>query len=262
MKDRATNGQQEIPEWFTQTELLTPKIFQSVAKTLSNADLDISIRLFPEQAFWFLSNTLLIANQANRKGMHANALAITRLCVEAITIVELGLVGTPDAANLLSQWSNHKKKPGELRSWLEANAWGNYGRGMWDETWATFFANFSRAIQPFAHYSGLLAQWQNRTHNFERNDDGGGTAILEIGPTIYDPQKATRVTLFHGIITFVLGRIFLANLKGPTDLQTDAVNSLGRSLSESPYLDGHSTNWPEQFWGLMWFGDSPIPRHK
>lgn len=55
-------------------------------------------------AHWFVLDTLLLASQANRDGMHANALALTRQCVEAISITELGVCGHPDAEAILLKW--------------------------------------------------------------------------------------------------------------------------------------------------------------
>ncbi len=144
--------------------------------------------------------------------MHANALSITRSCIEAITIIELGLVGSSEAEELLWQWSRDEKTPGRLRSWLESNVWKDYGSGLWSEPWSVFYSNFARALHPFAHYSGLLAQWQSRLHDFHLTENGG-QAILEIGPRSYDPQKATRITLYHALVGFVLGRILVTNVQ-------------------------------------------------
>jgi len=48
----------------------------------------------PMLAHWFMRDALLLANQANREGMHANALLLTRQCLEAISVIELACAGT------------------------------------------------------------------------------------------------------------------------------------------------------------------------
>jgi hypothetical protein len=249
---------EHAPDWFRLSEELNPSIFERLSRAVSSTSVDISTKFLPEAAFWFLCDSLLIANRANRDGMHANSLAITRSCVEAITIIELGLIGTTDAQALLLEWSQDEKTPGQLRLWLEKNAWPRYGAGLWSESWIEFYGRFARAIQPFAHYSGLLSQWQHRLHMFKRKD-AGGEAILEFRPRAYDPQKATRITLFHGIISFVLGCILSVNVPPEDGQFREQLERLRLALGESPYLDGHGTDWPQQFWAMMWFGDSPIP---
>lgn len=81
----------ETPEWFTLLEIATPQTMQRIANSVQALNLPLQVKHLPMQAHWFLLDSLLIANQANRQGMHANAMAITRQCLEAISIVELGL---------------------------------------------------------------------------------------------------------------------------------------------------------------------------
>ena len=139
-------------------------------------------------AHWFVLDTLLLANQANREGMHANALALLRQCVEAISIIELGLCGHADAEATLLKWDADDLTPGKLRSWLQANVCSKYGAGLWSEPWSTFMREFASAVQPYAHYGRNLAQWQLRLHRFysatEPNLDSH--AILEMRPRAYD----------------------------------------------------------------------------
>lgn len=206
------NQPSPTPDWFDRSQAVGPLVMDRVSCAVSESQLPQRVSVYPQLAFWFLCDSLSIASQANQEGMHANAVSITRSCVEAITIIELGLVGSPEAERLLWQWSRDEKTPGQLRSWLESNVWKNYGAGLWDEPWPVFYGNFARALHPFAHYSGLLAQWQTRIHQFHRTESGGGQALMEIGPRNYDPQKATRITLFHALIGFVLGRILIANV--------------------------------------------------
>ena len=123
--------------------------------------------------------------------MHANALSITRQCLEAISVIELGLAQVPGASQVLLRWEADKESAGEVRKWLEANVWPAYGHGLWSEPWADFMGKLAKAIQPYAHYSAKLAQWQMRVREFSRNGEQGELhAIVECGPRNYDPQKS------------------------------------------------------------------------
>ena len=243
------------PEWFTTSEAANPMILQRMAFALEHLNLPVQVSSFPRQAFWFLVNTLRMANLANREGMHANALSITRQCLEAITVIEVGFHQSPDAIQLLERWNDEKVSAGEIRKWLEQNAWKSYGTGLWSEPWNEFMGKICKAIQPYAHYSPQLAQWQDRIHRAQQKADGSFTLLLEVGPKTYDPQKATRITLFHGLIAFVLARVWIANNHSVNPEFEDLIEQLRIALGKSRYLDGNQTKWEEQFWAMMWFTD-------
>jgi hypothetical protein len=115
-----------------------------IADIVSSIQMVPQVRSAPMLAHWFVLDTLLLANQANREGMHANALALLRQCVEAISIIELGLSGHADAEATLLKWDADHLTPGKLRSWLQANVWSKYGAGLWSEPWSTFMLEFAR----------------------------------------------------------------------------------------------------------------------
>ena len=70
-------------------------------------------------------------------------------------------------------------------------------------------------------------------------------------PRAYDAQKATRITLFHALLSYVLGRIW--QTANPTDTEFAALMArLGMALGKSRYLDGHQTDWSRQFWAMVW----------
>ena len=124
-----------IPEWFDISEEATPQIMQRIAASVSDLQMSIQVRSAPMLAHWFLLDTMLFANTANREGMHANALALTRQCVEAIGIIELGVCGHPEAEAMLTRWDCDDLPPGKLRAWLDRNVWPKYGAGLWTEPW-------------------------------------------------------------------------------------------------------------------------------
>ncbi|MDP4006821.1 hypothetical protein [Methylobacterium sp. NEAU K] len=243
----------QTPEWFTLTEEAAPQITERIAAAMAAIHMVPQVKSAPMLAHWFILDTLLLANQANRDGMHANALALTRQCIEAISIIELGLCGHPDAEAILLRWDADELTAGKLRAWLQANVWPSYGSGLWSEPWYTFMREFAGAVQPYAHYGRGLAQWQLRLHRFygANTPDAASHAIIEMRPRAYDAQKATRITLFHALLSYVLGRIWLA--ANPTDAGLAAlITQLGAALGKSRYLDGHQTDWGQQFWAMVW----------
>jgi hypothetical protein len=208
-------------------------------------------------AHWFMLDSLLLANKANRDGMHANALSLTRQCVEALGVIELGICAHKDSESILLKWDRDELTPGKLRAWLEQNVWPQYGSGLWNESWGTFMREFSAALQPYAHYSSKLAQWQVRLMPGITNKQSSSesmTALIAVRPRAYDSQKATRITLFHAVLTYVLGRIWIANHHDDAEFAAHIV-TLGAALGKSRYLDGHETDWSQQFWAMLWNSD-------
>lgn len=245
-----------VPEWFALSEEATPQIMHRIAESVSANEMIPQVKSAAMLAHWFTLDSLLLANQANRDGMHANALALTRQCVEAIAVIELGICGHPGAESTLLKWEDDALTPGKLRAWLQENVWPQYGSGLWTEPWSTFMREFAAAIQPYAHYSRSLAQWQLRLHRMCDPDetDAHLRAIIEITPRAYDPQKATRITLFHALLHYLLGRVWIAAHSGDPGFAA-LVKRLGVALGKSRYLDGHETNWSQQFWAMMWERD-------
>lgn len=243
-----------IPEWFKITDAATQEVMQRIASAVAANTMSLQVRSSPTLAHWFILDTLFLANQANCEGMHANALALTRQCVEAISVVELGICNHPDAENTLLKWEADRATAGELRKWLQANVWPNYGTGLWTESWDIFMREFASAIQPYAHYGRNLAKWQLRFHGFvEVTDDPTVSAqgLIEIRPRAYDAQKATRITMYHALLTYVLGRVWMASNPGDAEFDT-LIGRLGTALGKSRYLDGHATDWSQQFWAMLW----------
>lgn len=246
--------ERSIPDWFKITDTATSAVMQRIASAASANTMTLQVRSSPTLAHWFVVDTLLLANQANREGMHANALALTRQCIEAISVVELGVCKHPGAEGMLLKWDADQAKAGDLRKWLQANVWPTYGPGLWTEPWSVFMREFASAIQPYAHYGRNLAQWQLRLHRaFEDagSPDGAMHGLVEIRPRAYDSQKATRITLFHALLTYVLGRVWIASNPGDGDFDA-LIGRLGTALGKSRYLDGHATDWSQQFWAMLW----------
>lgn len=244
------------PEWFMRFVALGPQIMRRLDHAVSSVAMVNQVRFAPMQAFWFMGNSLALADRANRDGMHANALALTRQCVEAIGIIELGLCGHVDAEAKLLLWEQDNLNPGNMRKWLQDAVWPAYGSGLWSEPWSEFMGQFAKAVQSYAHYTRYLAQWQAGLRHVQPTDepDRPYFAMLELGPRIYDAQKASRITLFHGLLHYLLGRVWLAANPGDVAFAQE-VASFGGALGRSDYLDGHQTDWSQQFWALVWMQD-------
>lgn len=241
------------PEWFEMHEEVNPQVMDRISNAVAAIEMSPQVKSAPMLAHWFSLDSLLLANQANRDGMHANALSLTRQCMEAISIIELGICGHPNAEETLLKWEADKLTPGQLRAWLQENIWTNYGSGLWSEEWSTFMREFARAIQPYAHYGRSLAQWQMLFREIDEpaQPNAPFTAIMELRPRAYDPQKATRITLFHGLLIYTLGRIWQAANSSDAEF-ISLMDRFGTALGKSQYLDGHETNWSQQFWAMVW----------
>lgn len=248
---------QRTPEWFPTVEEANPQVMRRIAQAVSSCNMGLQVKSSPMLAHWFMLDSLMLANQANRDGMHANALVLTRQCLEAISVIELGICGHVDAEAMLIQWNEDRLSPGKLRAWLEQNVWPRYGAGLWNEPWSTFMREFAAAVQPYAHYGRSLAQWQLRLRGFTAASNDPAAVmqgVIELQPRAYDPQKATRITLFHGVLAYVLGRIWMA--QSATDAEfASLMNHLRIALGKSRYLDGHQTDWSQQFWAMVWSSD-------
>lgn len=114
-------------------------------------------------------------------------------------------------------------------------------------------ARIRRSYPALCPYSRSLAQWQLRIHRiFDQTEpDADLKAILEMTPRVYDPQKATRITLFHALLHYTLGRIWIAANAGDAEFAA-LINPLGVALGKSRYLDGHQTDWGQQFLAMLW----------
>lgn len=241
--------ERDIPEWFTRAEEAFHPIHQRVATAIKSNGLPTHLFLAPQEAVYFFVHAMEIAYEANKAGIHANALSQTRYCIEALAIIELGMCRTNSREAILEDWLKGKTSPGKVRQWLARKVWPSYGTGLWSESWENFMAKLAGAVQPYAHYTSQLAQWQSHLHFA---NPGESTAYIQSGPIVYDPQKATRITLYHSILNYALGRIYLANCASEDTKFREIISRFGDALGKSRYLDGHQTNWDQQFWAMVW----------
>lgn len=220
------------PEWLRLGESILGPLLRDTSNSLrvfSGADFHIT--QLPTLALTHLAHSLQTSIETNREGRHAVAISLLRHAVEALTIVELGLVDADFSYSLLEKWDSGKKSYGELRQALEQHVWPRYGSGLWDEPWSEFFARLAKSVQPYAHCSPELIQWNLAA----LTDASSGRFVASAG--LYDATKASRLTPFHILVGWTLGRILFANRPPPAPLvKPDDVRALGSALSESDLL--------------------------
>jgi hypothetical protein len=216
------------PRWFELgDQLMWPLVGMGVAAARSHRLSTPDLQALAELAICHHAGCLEASNHANRRGKHSAA---------------IGLQAPEFAEPLLVGWKDGKKSHGELRKALEQHVWPNYGTGLWDETWAEFYGNLARAAQPYAHYTSELQGWQVVTVDYE----GGREFTATFGLETYDALQATRVTLFHMLLTYMLGRILLVHGKNPEGMLRRAdIFELGRALGSSKLLFKRGEWWTQ-----------------
>lgn len=238
-----TESLDEKSRWFILgDELMWPLVGMGAAAARSQHLSSPDLQLLGELAIYHHAGCLEASGQANRRGKHSAAICLVRQSVEALTIAELGLQEPKVAEPLLLAWKGGKKSHGELRRALEQNVWPRYGKGLWDETWAEFYGNLARAVQPYAHYTTELQGWQFATVDY----DGGEEFTAMCGLETYDPLQATRITLFHMLLTYMLGRILLVHGKNQDAVsRRNEILELGDALGSSKLLFNRGEWWAQ-----------------
>lgn len=236
------------PEWLQIGDRILGPLLADTSRALqAPPGADFHVANLPTLALYHLASSLQTSIDTNRHGRHAVALSLLRHAVEALTIVELGLVSNATSYRLLEDWDSGKKSQGELRRALEESVWPQYGNGLWDEPWSEFFARLAKAVQPYAHCSPELLQWSLSP----LTDVWSSTFVAAVGK--YDPVKASRLMLFHILVAWTLGRILSANR--PSLLSTVKamdLKALGVALSESDLLT-QGEDWSVQLWPHTFF---------
>jgi hypothetical protein len=226
-----TESSLEKPEWFELgDQLMWTLIGIGVATARSHRLSTPDLQSLAALALCHHAGCLESSSHANHSGKHSAAICLVRQCVEALTIAEIGLQPPDFVEPLLIAWKEGKKSHGELRKALEHHVWPAYGAGLWDETWSEFYGNLARAVQPYAHYTSELQGWQFVTVDY----DGGRQFTATFGLETYDALQATRIMLFHMLLTYMLGRILLFHGKNPDAMSRRAdILKLGQALGSS-----------------------------
>lgn len=241
---------QQPPVWFRIGEPLICSIPRSIHEIFdADSILSANERNIVECALIHFIHCLNLSIESNRKGQHAVAICLLRQCYESLSLIEVGLIrNTEQRSSLLSDWITGKKTAGALRKVLSESTWPSYGSGLWDESWTTLMGEFTQALHPYAHYSPELQSWQLALVQDTARKDTDGSYILkgEIGLTTYEANKATRVTLFHILSVYILGRIAVEN--NHLSSNKDQLDKLRKAISNAEQLGAGSLKWHIQFW--------------
>lgn len=232
------------PEWLTLTDLMMgPSIGAASSLLRSGGPSDPDLQVPASLALRHYAGSMQYLAVANRDGMHTIALGLARHALEALTVVELALPcsGTVGDA-LLSRWRDKCATLGHIRMALESDVWARYGDGLWDETWAQFFGNLARALQPYAHCSTDLLEWGVTAWA----DPATGKMLASVGQ--YDPLKASRITLLQSLLTWTLARLVQLS-----DGDAGDVQALRAALARSTLLFEAQSDWSLQFTPHMFF---------
>lgn len=241
------------PAWLEIVQSIDGVILEGAERALDRRHPQLDIGIAPYAAILHIRACLETGLWANNQGYHAAALGTFRHSVEALTLVDLGLQPSEYNTALLAGWKTGKTTQGQIRQALERDVWPRYGLGLWSESWGELFANLSRAVQPFAHYSPDLMNWQFHMPSQvpQVADDGHVIMIQRIGRRTHDPVKAARLYLLSAIIVWAVARLLQFNEPGWPG-PADKVAALGKAISESKLLD-RGENWSEQLLGHVAF---------
>jgi hypothetical protein len=233
MKDR--------PQWLTLAEDLFSPVLETGLRATRNLRFDNpDVEPMAYMALCHFAGCLDTSTEVNKTGKHSVAICLARQCLEALSIVDLGLQRQGYAEPLLLDWVEGKRTTGDLRKRLQQDVWPEYGRGLWNETWAEFFANLAQAVHPYAHYSPELQGWQWAT--VVQRQTG---AVMAIGMGTYDELKATRITLLHALLVWAAARLLLVQGGEPALPYRDRVHELGGAIASCNLLV------KEGDWGLQ-----------
>lgn len=232
-----------VTKWLEIGQSLAPRVLQSVHAALSESKLsDLTLANVPKLALYHLNASLNASIESNIAHQPAVSLALLRQCVESLTVIEAGLQQPKRSELLLRQWRDGQLTTGGLRKQLESIAWPAYGSGLWNETWAEFFANLAKSVHPYAHYSPELQQWQIAV---VEHDGPSKMFVVTDGQTC-DPLKASRITLLQILVVWTLARVVAAtHPKHLSSNDTALTNELGKALASSKLLF-HAADWSAQ----------------
>jgi len=238
------------PAWLNISEaVLTPLLLATEERLLKRPASSTHLQMLPSVAVHHLGACAQTGMWANANGNHSVAISLMRHSVEALTVIDIALQDPAYADPLLKDWEDDKKSLGQLRAVLERDIWSRYGVGLWDEPWAEYFGKLARAVQPYAHFTKDLMGWLWSIQDF----DGDKKFVIKTGWHLFDPLKASRISLFQALITWTLGRLLLAN--NPPGCIRPAllrIPELGKSIGSSKLLF-RDKNWDDELMPHIFF---------
>jgi hypothetical protein len=235
-------------------ENLIPLLEHTSASISEREDLTAYVRIAPLSASYHLHQCTLSSIDANENGRYSVAMALLRQCVEALTIIEVGLQSSEFATSVLDAWLKDKLTPGQIRKKLETEVWSKYEFGLWEESWSEYFGNLARAVQPYAHYSHKLMGWQFTTPAIIPTPEPGEDTVFYagIGLDNKDFLKGARISLFITLVGWTVARLLEENgVLCP--MRGEKLKEWGESIGASEILDGEISSWSDIFLPHLWF---------
>jgi hypothetical protein len=241
----------EPPPWFVTGNKVKGDVFPRAHAALRALETSEAFHesLVPQAALFHVSDSLSASMLANAAGQHSVAVSLLRGCLEALTLVDLGLQKNEYRLPRLREWNAKKRTAGDLRRDLERDIWSGYSHGLWNEPWSDFFGNLSRALHPYAHYSPELMGWQFAALRMENT----GRGLVKLGPSQYDPLKATRITLLHTLLLWTVGSLVVFNAESRASASfIEILDRLRCELGSSGLLFREG-DWGVELMPHVWF---------
>jgi hypothetical protein len=167
--------------------------------------------------------------------------------MESLIVIEVGLLESSVANELLLGWQNEKLTQGALRKRLEQISWPQLPDTPWQISWLEHMRSLASALQPYSHYSPRLLQWNLAF--VQRPADEQATAA--VGHGAFDADKAERLALLLSVFVWNL----LVILGQYADMAPDAAEvkaRLDRELGKTAWLDA-GQGWHDQLIPHVWF---------
>ncbi len=95
--------------------------------------------------------------------------------------------------------------------------------------------------------------------NAHKDRDGNYLFLARVGLETYEANKATRVTLLHVLLSYILGRIVVEN-NGVPGVMNGEVRALGKAIAASPELYQGKINRHQQFWAHEFTNSNQAPQ--
>ncbi|MEI9715944.1 hypothetical protein V5049_10925 [Moellerella wisconsensis] len=241
----------KLPDWFEIGEKLMKDISDAALIHADNlSDLEYDKKVSIQCSVYHYIQCLMSSIEENRIVNHAIALSTIRQSVEALTLIECGFLKNRKLSDqLIDSWISGKKTSGAIRKILSQNIWPTYTKSLWGKNWTEYYSEFCKSIQPYAHYSRELQGWQLAINdNAKMNCNGHYVLNAKFGFNTYDSSKATRLTLFHVLLSWTLGKIITNNIEIP-DLKKQ-LEQLQIALELADELGKGKLSWAQQFWSL------------
>ena len=231
-------------------ETLAERMFVVLARLQDERGDGTHHSYLPKIAASHFAAHFVTAGWANRCGLHAVSLGTARQTFEALSVIELGFLEARGLAQL-HRWNDGAVTAGGLRKWLETEVWPTYPSGLAGHSWTEFMTSMGKALQPYAHFSPSLMQWNM---NVVVPPSRGSGAIVAIGSSSYDRSRAARIQLLRGALLWALGTVIqLGDVSSvPLDLRKE-LDQLRAEAENSEWMGG--ADWSDRLIPHVWDED-------